>query len=326
MKIPGKRESRRHAPVEAPAPRPDVPAPPPVSPSEAASATSGRVEGPSEALARADLALKVIFAGMFLLIPVAVGVQALRSPSSSSATVAPSNSSASTATTAESPAPTASKPRVRKLLREPAEKGDAFSDHYELGAVALELKKDQERALHQWAKNPASALPAAVTSAHKANGKALLHFERGARAELGTPRPLNATVAQKAVALGRLALARGRLELEGGARVAACERAFVVVRFGQDVTAFGTAEAAFTGSAIENDGVAALEAWLGLAGWTLDDVKAVRETLARVVESAAAAPANEDVARYVGKANARLSTIATHLDKLERSLREGKTP
>lgn len=214
-------------------------------------------------------------------------------------------------------------PRARRPLKAPALAGDAFQNYYELAAVALDLRKEQEHALHAWAKNPATEPPAAIASALRANGRALLLLEQGTKAEPANgDRRLNATLGMKAVALGRLNLARARLELDGGTRLAACEHALVVVRFAQDVLGSDTPEASLAGAALESGSVAALETWLDRPGWTRDELEALRALLPVVLESVAPLPKSEDGARIVERANARLAALPKTLERLEASLKE----
>jgi hypothetical protein len=215
--------------------------------------------------------------------------------------------------------------RARKPLHAPALPGEAFQNYYELAVLALDMKKDQERALFAWARQPSSAVPAAVASAQRANGRALLLLEQGASAEkVANDRRLNATLAQRAMTLGRLELARGRLELAGGAKIGALERGLAVLRLAEDVLASGTPEAAFLGAALEQDAAMALEHWLSEGGWSHEDVKAARERLVLVLESAAVPPKSEEAARVVQRANARVAALPALLDKIEGKLNQGQ--
>lgn len=303
--------------MSAPAAAPSAQAtpPPPASPAPIGATAPLAPPQAGATLPRKKPPLRWILVATIII--VGGGALAFRGSKTSSPSPEPEAHSASSS-------PTGTKhPRKRRPLKEPALKGDAFQHYYELAAVGLDLKKEQERALHAWAKNPASAVPAFVSSAQRASGRALLLLEQGTKAERADgDRRLNATLGMKAVTLGRLNLARGRIELDGGARLAACEHALAVVRFSQDVLGSDTPEASLAGATLENDSVTALEACLERPGWTREELKALRELLTVVLESVAAPPKSEDEARVVERANARLAALPKTLERLEAGLKE----
>jgi hypothetical protein len=311
VKIPGRRESRRLKPAEAPRPRFEVPestapsaptAAAPTVPASFATSTARRKSRPLRWLLVAGVAASGLPLGY-------VALHAIGSPREPSAVA----SVASQAT---------GKGRVRKplLLAAPL-KGEAFANYYEAAAASLKVTRDQEKALAFWAQAPATRITAPISSAIHANARAFSFFEQGTSAEtLNESRPLSPLLSQRLLALGRFELARGRFALEGADRRSAAERGFAVVRFAQDVIATG-AQWTPLGLVLENEGLSALEVWLEMPLWRAEELSTAQRLLARALESVPdVVPKSEKTATGLKDTNGRLAGLLSRLDQVAAAL------
>jgi hypothetical protein len=215
------------------------------------------------------------------------------------------------------------KPRPRRpLLQDAAPAGEAFEKYYEVAAVNLGVLHEQEVALAHWVHQPAAPPAAPVFSAVRVSAKAFAFFEQGTSATPNPARRLNQLLGQKILPLGRVELARARLDLEAKDRKSAAQHAFAVVRFCQDLIATGQEQAIYQGAILEQEALAALDVWLKQPGWAPEDARAALALLDRLLESVPEVP---KTGYQVKQANERLGYLRTLLAKASEA-KEAKTP